>query len=141
VTTRITQSAATQRAGRAGRAASGICVRLFSPEMAAALPAFAAPAIETDEVVTVLLRNKVLKREIPLLTPIPAGSAEASTKSLKLLGALSDQEEVTLIGRTLLKLGIPYRLGLFLLSLRGSQTRHPLQAGTLFAVSTQHGMR
>jgi ATP-dependent helicase HrpA len=56
----ISQAAAQQRAGRCGRVADGICIRLYSEEEFAKRPAFTDPELLRSSLASVILRAKSL---------------------------------------------------------------------------------
>jgi ATP-dependent helicase HrpA len=57
---KISRAAADQRAGRCGRVAAGICIRLYSEEDFAARPAFTEPEILRTNLAAVILRMSAL---------------------------------------------------------------------------------
>jgi ATP-dependent helicase HrpA len=57
---KIAQAAAEQRAGRCGRIAAGICVRLYGEEDFAARPRFTDPEILRSSLASVILRMAAL---------------------------------------------------------------------------------
>src|SRR5437667_216708 len=56
----ISQAAARQRAGRCGRVANGICVRLWSEEGQQARPEYTDPEISRSSLASVILRASSL---------------------------------------------------------------------------------
>src|SRR5206468_7080844 len=58
---KISQAAANQRAGRCGRVAAGICVRLYGEEDFAARPAYTDPEILRSSLASVILRMASLR--------------------------------------------------------------------------------
>lgn len=100
---RISQSSATQRAGRAGRTAPGTVVRLYSQETLASRPELAVEEIIRMELSEVLLRlidlgNKDVEK-FPLPTPLPKFQIAAGIKQLVALGAIDEDRNLTDIGR------------------------------------------
>src|SRR5690606_29920960 len=57
----IAQSSANQRAGRCGRVADGICIRLYGEEDFAARPRFSDPELLRSSLAGVILRMKSLE--------------------------------------------------------------------------------
>ena len=57
---RISQASANQRAGRCGRTADGVCIRLYTEEDFAARPAFTDPEILRTNLASVILRMAAL---------------------------------------------------------------------------------
>ncbi len=58
---RVSQAAANQRAGRCGRVADGICVRLYGEDDFAARPAYTDPEILRSSLAAVILRMESLR--------------------------------------------------------------------------------
>lgn len=54
----MSQASANQRAGRCGRVADGICIRLYGEEDFARRPAFTDPEIMRSNLAAVILRMK-----------------------------------------------------------------------------------
>jgi len=69
----ISQSSANQRAGRAGRLRSGICIRLYSEEEFQKRPRFTQPEIQRANLAEVILRMKAFRlgevETFPFLNP------------------------------------------------------------------------
>ncbi|CAE7363175.1 dhx8 [Symbiodinium sp. KB8] len=101
----ISQNAAQQRAGRAGRTGPGKCYRLFSKPSYLAAPVETVPEIKRTNLTNVVLLLKALGVQDVLDFPFldaPAPSAIASgLKQLYLLGALDADGCITGIGREL----------------------------------------
>ena len=94
ITTRVTQDAADQRAGRAGRVESGVCVRLWH-EGEKLLPSRCPEILEADLAPFLLdsLAWGSMPQELPLLTPAPEASLSQARQTLELLGALKKTGE------------------------------------------------
>lgn len=116
VTERVSRAEATQRRGRAGRVAEGICYRFWTKGEDGALPAFAPPEIETADLTGLALELALWGSDaLPFLTPPnPAALAEARAL-LTDLGAL-DATGITAHGRALAALPLHPRLGHMLLT-------------------------
>src|SRR5437660_4275232 len=111
----ISQAAARQRAGRCGRVANGICVRLYSEEDFARRPAFTDPEVLRSSLAAVILRAKSLGlgevADFPFLDP-PAPRAIADGYALLTeLGAVDETNELTAIGAELARLPLDPRVG------------------------------
>ena len=129
-TVQITQSSMNQRTGRAGRVASGICVRLYSEETASALRDAPGPEIESGMLLKAVLglhlisesdgANGSLHGSLDLLTDIPDEAKANAEEALELLGALekdrNDAYCVSDMGRTMAQIGLPFRISRFLLA-------------------------
>ena len=122
VTQRLSQAAAEQRRGRAGRLEPGLCVRLWDHEEQGRLPPFATPDILLADLTdTVLALADWGVRDPGTLSwldapPMPAWQRAVST--LQALEALDDVGGLTPHGRQLLQLGLPPRLGQLVLRAR-----------------------
>lgn len=115
----ISQASAAQRAGRCGRVADGICIRLYSEEDFEGRDEFTDPEIQRTNLASVLLQMALLN-----LGPIeefgfldrPDSRAVASGKNLLVeLGALDD-ERLTKIGRVMARLPVDPRMARMILA-------------------------
>ncbi|WP_437226292.1 ATP-dependent RNA helicase HrpA [Planctomicrobium sp. SH661] len=116
----ISQASANQRAGRCGRVAPGICVRLYSPEDFAGRDAYTPPEIQRTNLASVLLQMKALHlgriEDFPFLEPPSSGAVRSGLKTLFELHAIDDQEELTSIGKAMSKLPVDPRIGRMILA-------------------------
>ncbi|RFA24501.1 ATP-dependent helicase HrpB [Alkalilimnicola ehrlichii] len=114
VTSRASQAAAEQRAGRAGRLEPGVCYRLWSEAEHSRLAPFSPPEIAdadlSDAVLELAQWGTVDPDELPWLTPPPAAAWQQAQHQLQRLGALDNDGRITAHGRTLARLGLPPRL-------------------------------
>ncbi|MCL2076751.1 MAG: ATP-dependent RNA helicase HrpA [Betaproteobacteria bacterium] len=105
---KISQAAARQRAGRCGRVAAGVCVRLYDEADFDARPAFTDPEILRTSLAGVILRMKSLKlteiERFPFLEAPPDKAIRDGFALLSELGALDDEKRLTETGRTLARL-------------------------------------
>ncbi len=117
---RVAQAAANQRAGRCGRVAAGVCIRLYAEEDFNARPRFADPEILRSSLAGVILRMKALGLGDVAAFPFveaPAGRAIADGQQLLAeLNALDDKGELTEIGQTLARLPLDPRVGRMILA-------------------------
>jgi len=118
----ISQAAARQRAGRCGRLANGICVRLYSEEDFDRRPAFTDPELLRSSLASVILRAKSLGLgevdSFPFLDP-PAPRAIADGYALlEELGAVDDARELTPLGGELARLPLDPRVARMLVAAR-----------------------
>jgi ATP-dependent helicase HrpA len=118
----VSQAAANQRAGRCGRVASGICIRLYDADDFSARPRFADPEVLRSSLAGVILRMKALKladiEDFPFLEA-PSGRAIADGYHLlQELGAVDDDNRLTPTGRELAKLPLDPRVGRMILAAR-----------------------
>jgi len=108
-TLRITQSSATQRAGRAGRVAAGICLRLW-PQSERLEPATRAELQRVDLAQFVLELKAWGSEQLRFPDPPPAGAMAAAVDLLRSLDALDGEGRLSAHGRQLLTLGAHPRL-------------------------------
>jgi ATP-dependent helicase HrpB len=117
-TVRVTQDAATQRAGRAGRLGPGICYRLWAEGAHHHLLPSRKPEILEADLATLVLEiaNWGIDdaNELAWITPPPKGSFLQAKELLQSLDALRDNK-ITEHGRQLLKLPTHPRLAHMLL--------------------------
>ena len=121
----ISQAAARQRAGRCGRVAHGICVRLYSEDDFDKRPAFTDPELLRSSLASVILRAKSLGlgevEEFPFLDP-PAPRAIADGYALLgELGAVDEARNLTAIGAELARLPLDPRIARMLVAARGER--------------------
>jgi len=113
-TVRVSQAAADQRRGRAGRTEPGVCYRLWDEPETRALPAYARPEIlETDlsRLALDLARWGVRGAEgLAFLDAPPAAAMAEARALLQRLGALDDAGDLTAHGRAIAQLPLPPRL-------------------------------
>ena len=116
----VAQSSANQRAGRCGRVADGVCIRLFEEDDFNKRPKFADPEILRSSLASVILRMKSLHltdvETFPFIEP-PQGRAIADGyQLLQEVGAVDDANELTPLGRKLAKLPLDPRVGRMILA-------------------------
>ncbi|MFP5340191.1 MAG: ATP-dependent RNA helicase HrpA, partial [Gammaproteobacteria bacterium] len=118
----ISQAAANQRAGRCGRVADGICIRLYDEADFNGRPKFTDPEILRSSLAGVILRMKALHLgAVEDFAFLEAPQRRAITDGYQLLaelGAVDDANELTPIGKTLSKLPLDPRVGRILLEAR-----------------------
>ncbi|UXY14419.1 ATP-dependent RNA helicase HrpA [Chitiniphilus purpureus] len=117
---KISQASARQRAGRCGRVAAGVCVRLYSEQDFLGRPAFTDPEIVRSSLAAVILRMAALKLgrvdEFPFLEA-PSGKLIADGyQQLRELGAVDEDDHLTSVGEQLSRLPIDPRLARMLLA-------------------------
>ena len=118
----VAQSAANQRAGRCGRVAAGVCIRLYDEQDFLQRPKFTDPEILRSSLASVILRMKSLRladvETFPFIEP-PMGRAIADGyQLLQELGAVDDSNQLTPLGRQLAKLPLDPRVGRMILAAR-----------------------
>ena len=121
----ISQAAANQRAGRCGRVANGICIRLYEEADFAARPRFTDPEILRSSLAGVILRMKALRlgavEEFPFIEPPPRRAIADGYQLLAELGAVDEANVLTPIGAELSKLPLDPRVGRMILEARERQ--------------------
>jgi pre-mRNA-splicing factor ATP-dependent RNA helicase DHX16 len=99
----ISQAAATQRTGRAGRTGPGKCFRLFTASAFEELPPDTPPEILRVNLANVVLMLKSLGIDdivgFDFMTPPPKAAMLRALEQLYALGALNDKGELTKLGR------------------------------------------
>ncbi|KFI06976.1 ATP-dependent RNA helicase HrpA [Massilia sp. BSC265] len=116
----VAQSSANQRAGRCGRVADGVCIRLYEEDDFNKRPKFADPEILRSSLASVILRMKSLHltdvETFPFIEP-PQGRAIADGyQLLQEVGAVDDSNELTPLGKKLAKLPLDPRVGRMILA-------------------------
>ncbi|MGQ0711202.1 MAG: ATP-dependent RNA helicase HrpA [Rhodoferax sp.] len=118
----ISQAAANQRAGRCGRVANGICIRLYDEKDFAGRERFTTPEILRSSLAGVILRMKALHlgavEDFPFIER-PSGRAIADGYLLlQELGAVDEANELTRLGQELSRLPLDPRVGRMLIEAR-----------------------
>ena len=118
----ISQAAARQRAGRCGRVASGIAIRLYAEEDFAARPDFTTPEILRTSLASVILRMASLElgpiAEFPFIEPPTPRQIDDGYRLLFELDAIDAERNLTPLGRELARLPVDPRIGRMLLGAR-----------------------
>ncbi len=121
----ISQAAANQRAGRCGRVANGICIRLYDEKDFNARPRFTDPEILRSSLAGVILRMKSLHlghvEDFPFIEPPLRKAIADGYQLLNELGAVDDDNEITPLGQTLAKLPLDPRVGRMILEAKDRQ--------------------
>jgi ATP-dependent helicase HrpA len=119
----VSQAAANQRAGRCGRVANGICIRLYDEKDFAGRPRFTDPEILRSSLAGVILRMKSLHlgdvEQFPFIEPPQRRAIADGYQLLNELGAVDDNNELTATGAELAKLPLDPRVGRMILEARG----------------------
>jgi ATP-dependent helicase HrpA len=120
----IAQSAANQRAGRCGRVAAGVCIRLYEEQDYLLRPKFTEPEILRSSLAAVILRMKSLHladvETFPFIEPPPGRAIADGYQLLQELDAVDDGNRLTALGRQLAKLPLDPRVGRMILAARDS---------------------
>ncbi|MBW0092305.1 ATP-dependent RNA helicase HrpA [Pseudonocardia sp. KRD-184] len=112
---KVSQASANQRAGRCGRVADGICIRLYAEDDFDARPEFTDPEILRTNLASVVLQMISLElgeiTEFPFVDPPDRRSVDDGLALLHELGALDAAKGLTAVGRALASLPVDPRLG------------------------------
>jgi len=118
----ISQAAAKQRAGRCGRVASGVCIRLYGESDFNLRPAFTDPEVLRSSLANVILRMKSLGlgeiEEFPFIDPPSPKAIQDGYALLAELGAVDEAKDLTETGRQLARLPVDPRVGRMVLAAR-----------------------
>ena len=119
---KISRASANQRAGRCGRVAAGVCIRLYGEDDYQARPEFTDPEILRSSLASVILRMKSLKigdvEDFPFLeAPSPRMIADGY-QLLAELGAVDTENQLTDIGWQLAKFPIDPRIARMIIAAR-----------------------
>ncbi len=115
----VSQAAANQRAGRCGRVANGICIRLYDEADFNARPRFSDPEILRSSLAGVILRMKALHlgsvEDFPFIEAPQRRAIADGYQLLNELGAVDDANELTPVGRELARLPLDPRVARMIL--------------------------
>jgi ATP-dependent helicase HrpA len=118
----VSQSSANQRAGRCGRVANGICIRLYDEKDFDGRPRFTDPEILRSSLAGVILRMKSLRmglvEDFPFIERPSSRAIADGYLLLNELGAVDDANELTPMGQELAKLPLDPRVGRMILEAR-----------------------
>ncbi len=116
----VSQAAARQRAGRCGRVASGVAIRLYAEDDFLERPEYTTPEILRTSLASVILRMAALDlgpiQEFPFIEPPTPRQVEDGYRQLFELGAIDDGKELTALGRDLARLPVDPRIGRMLVA-------------------------
>jgi ATP-dependent helicase HrpA len=119
---KISRASADQRAGRCGRVAAGVCIRLYSEEDYAARPEFTDPEILRSSLAAVILRMKALRigdvENFPFLDPPSPRMIADGYQLLTELGAVDVGRALTPVGWQLARFPIDPRIARMILAAR-----------------------
>ncbi len=118
----VSIASADQRAGRCGRVAEGVCIRLYDEAHLRARPRFTDPEILRTDLASVLLRCKSLNlgpvESFPFIDPPAPASVRDGLDTLFELHALDSRDQaapLTPVGRRLATLPVDPRVGRMLI--------------------------
>ncbi|MBE9603849.1 ATP-dependent helicase HrpB [Acetobacteraceae bacterium H6797] len=119
VTIRVSKATAEQRAGRAGRTAPGVAIRLWTEQLHRGLPAMDRPEMLEAELSSLALDCAAWgaePTELAFLDAPPGGTLAAARALLRDLDALDAEGRVTPMGQRMARLGTHPRLARMLLA-------------------------
>ncbi|SFB81859.1 ATP-dependent helicase HrpA [Marinospirillum celere] len=115
----VSQASANQRAGRCGRIAEGLCIRLYSEEDFVSRPEFTEPEIRRTNLAAVILQMLSLRlgavEDFPFVEPPDSRFIKDGFRLLFELGAVNAKNQLTGLGRKLARLPVDPRLARMLL--------------------------
>jgi ATP-dependent helicase HrpA len=118
----VSRASARQRKGRCGRVRDGVCVRLYEETELEERPEFTDPEIRRSSLAGVILRMKSLGlpdiEEFPFLDPPAPKAVSEGYRTLREVGALDRERNLTEMGRQMARLPVDPRLGRMLLEAR-----------------------
>ncbi|MCC7485013.1 MAG: ATP-dependent RNA helicase HrpA [Burkholderiales bacterium] len=116
----VSRASADQRAGRCGRVAAGVCVRLYSEEDYRERPEYTDPEILRSSLAAVILRMKALGltavERFPFLDPPAPRMIADGYQLLAELGAVDEGNQLTPLGRRLARFPIDPRIARMILA-------------------------
>jgi len=122
----ISQAAAQQRAGRCGRMANGVCIRLYDEADFQSRPRFTTPEVLRSSLAAVILRMKSLGldaiEDFPFIDPPPRKAIADGYQLLAELGAVDARNALTALGRELAHLPLDPRIGRMILEARNRES-------------------
>ncbi len=125
---KVSQASANQRAGRCGRVAEGICIRLYDEQDFQARPKYTTPELLRSSLAGVILRMKSLRLpeidNFPFLDAPEPKRIRDGQQLLTELGALDEQGRLTGIGKQLAHLPVDPRIGRMLIAARDKACLH-----------------
>ena len=130
----VSQASANQRAGRCGRVAEGICIRLYSEEDFNNRPEYTEPEILRTNLASVILQMQGLKlgevSRFPFVDPPDQRLVNDGYRLLEELGAVDKKRMITPLGFELLKFPVDPRIARMLVA---AQQQHCLQEMLIIA--------
>jgi ATP-dependent helicase HrpA len=125
---KVSQASANQRAGRCGRVAEGICIRLYDEQDFQSRPPYTTPELLRSSLAGVILRMKSLHLPeigaFPFLDPPEPRRIHDGQALLRELNALDEDGRLTPIGRELARLPLDPRIGRMLVAAREKAVLH-----------------
>jgi ATP-dependent helicase HrpB len=126
-TVNISQAAAVQRMGRAGRLQAGVCYRIDTAERFRRRPAFDTPAIEKEDLLGLVFDIAQWGAQVDdlfWLNPPPKAALAAARDTLQRLGVVTPTFQLTALGQQVAALGLSPRQGVMLLKAKTLAAKH-----------------
>lgn len=127
---KISRASANQRAGRCGRIANGVCIRLYTEVDFQGRAEFTDPEILRSSLATVILRMKSLNigdvEDFPFLEPPSPRMITDGYQLLAELGAVDDDRQLTAIGWRLAKFPIDPKIARMILAAKNENCLHEI---------------
>ncbi len=124
----VSQASANQRAGRCGRVAAGICIRLYSEESFDNRPEQTDPEIRRTNLASVILQMSNLGlgdvASFPFMDAPEKPAIRDGYLLLEELQAVDSKRDLTLIGKKLVRLPVDPRIGRMLLQADSERSLH-----------------
>ncbi|HET6604530.1 MAG TPA: ATP-dependent RNA helicase HrpA [Xanthomonadaceae bacterium] len=132
----ISRASADQRAGRCGRVAPGVCLRLYTESDYLSRPHFTDPEIRRSSLAGVILRMLALGlgaiETFPFLEPPEPRAIADGWQQLTELGAVDGERRLTAVGRHMAKLPVDPRLARMLVAAQSEGCLHEMVVITAF---------
>ncbi|QDT45249.1 ATP-dependent RNA helicase HrpB [Gimesia alba] len=126
----VSQASANQRAGRCGRVAPGICIRLYSEADYNSRDEFTSPEILRTNLASVILQTLNMKlgaiEEFPFIDPPKTAAIRDGYSTLFELGAIDEQNRLTDIGRKISRLPVDPRIARMILAAHDENCLHEI---------------
>ncbi|MDO5505624.1 MAG: ATP-dependent RNA helicase HrpA [Pseudoxanthomonas suwonensis] len=132
----VSQASADQRAGRCGRIAPGVCIRLYAQSDFESRPRFTDPEIRRAALAGVILRMLDLRLgeidRFPFVEPPDPRAVADGWQQLLELGASDGERALTAIGRQMARLPVDVKLARMLVAANALGCLHDMLAITAF---------
>ncbi|XP_041981061.1 probable ATP-dependent RNA helicase DHX34 [Aricia agestis] len=139
----ISKASADQRMGRAGRTGPGVCYRIYSEQQYTDFDDFSTPEVSRVPLASLLLLMSSLGvndvRRFPFVDAPPEQAIEDAIMELKQHGALTSNEKLTALGKTLSNLPVEVSLAKALVVAAATLPPHKLDSA--LALTAALGVR
>ena len=125
LTERVSQASANQRAGRCGRVAAGVCIRLYDEDDYQSRPPFTDPEIARSSLASVILRMAALRLgdidAFPFLEAPSSRAIHDGYQQLQELGAVDESRQITPLGEEMARFPLDPAISRLILAARDEQ--------------------